>query len=107
MCQHHSVESAPDPENNGAHGSDPAEPKFPIQKRPIIVRWPGMIVIAMIRFYQLAISPWLPAMCRYTPTCSTYFIQAVQKYGLIVGGAKGIWRLCRCHPFGGHGHDPP
>lgn len=72
-----------------------------------ILRVPSSMMIAMVRFYQLAISPMFPATCRFEPTCSGYFIQAVKKYGAIRGGLKGIWRIMRCHPWGGSGHDPP
>ncbi|MCA9218007.1 MAG: membrane protein insertion efficiency factor YidD [Planctomycetales bacterium] len=72
-----------------------------------LVRLPGTIAILLVRFYQFAISPMLGSNCRFTPTCSAYFIQAVQQYGLIRGGVKGLWRICRCHPFGGCGEDPP
>ena len=68
-----------------------------------IVSWP---FIALIRLYQLIISPWLGSRCRYTPTCSAYGIQALRKYGPI----KGLWltgkRILRCNPWGGHGPDP-
>ncbi|MEX0637047.1 MAG: membrane protein insertion efficiency factor YidD [Ferruginibacter sp.] len=62
--------------------------------------------IFLIKIYQWGISPWLAPTCRYTPTCSQYGIQALQKYGPI----KGLWltlkRILRCNPWGGHGHDP-
>lgn len=64
------------------------------------------ICIDMIRFYQRYISPLTPPACRYTPTCSQYTLEAIEKYG----AAKGIWlgikRICRCHPWGGSGYDP-
>lgn len=64
------------------------------------------IIIVMIKVYQWIISPLIGPKCRYTPTCSQYSIQAIQKHGL----AKGIWltikRVGRCHPWGGHGYDP-
>jgi putative membrane protein insertion efficiency factor len=64
------------------------------------------VLIAFITLYQKAISPILPASCRYTPSCSQYARDAVDKYG----AAKGSWlaarRLLRCHPWGGHGYDP-
>lgn len=57
------------------------------------------LLLAMIRFYQRAISPWFPARCRFRPTCSAYAMEAIRKHG----AAKGSWlackRLCRCHPF--------
>ena len=68
---------------------------------------PRGILIAAARSYQYAISPWLGPRCRYQPTCSNYFIEAVRKYGAIVGAWKGLCRICRCHPWGGSGYDPP
>ncbi|MCK9481283.1 MAG: membrane protein insertion efficiency factor YidD [Bacteroidia bacterium] len=62
--------------------------------------------IWLIRVYQLAISPLLPNSCRFTPTCSEYGIQAFKKHGIIKGGLLTLKRISRCHPWGGHGHDP-
>jgi putative membrane protein insertion efficiency factor len=62
--------------------------------------------ILIIRFYQKVISPWLPNACRYTPTCSQYAIEAINKYGVLKGGWFALKRISRCHPWGGHGHDP-
>lgn len=64
------------------------------------------VLIAMVRFYQQVISPWLMPSCRYTPTCSEYAIQAIRKYGPAKGSWLGIKRILRCNPWGGHGHDP-
>ena len=72
-----------------------------------IVRLPGRVMIAMVRMYQICISPWLGKNCRFQPTCSAYFIEAVQKYGAIRGGLKGTIRICKCHPFHPGGYDPP
>jgi hypothetical protein len=66
----------------------------------------GWLIIIMIRFYQQAISPYLRPSCRYTPTCSQFYIEAVKKYGPFRGSYLGIKRLMRCHPWGGHGYDP-
>lgn len=60
----------------------------------------------LIKIYQLLISPILPNACRYTPTCSEYGIQAIKKYGAWKGGWMALKRISRCHPWGGHGHDP-
>jgi len=64
------------------------------------------ILTGLIRFYQVAISPWTPPSCRYVPTCSSYALEAIQ----IHGAARGSWlafkRLASCHPWGGHGYDP-
>lgn len=64
------------------------------------------LLIAMIRFYQAAISPLLGANCRYYPTCSAYTIQAIEKYGALKGLWLGLKRICRCHPFHKGGYDP-
>lgn len=64
------------------------------------------LLILFVRFYQVAISPWFPASCRYTPTCSVYMIEALKKYGVWKGVKLGLKRLSRCHPWGGSGYDP-
>ncbi len=65
------------------------------------------IVIALVRAYQVTIAPLLPAgTCRYTPSCSTYMIDAVNKYGAPRGVWRGIKRIGRCHPFHPGGYDP-
>jgi len=62
--------------------------------------------IALIKFYQLVISPWIGPQCRFTPTCSSYSLKAFRKYGIF----KGLWltvkRIAKCHPWGGSGYDP-
>ena len=68
---------------------------------------PANLLILMVRFYQVTISPMLGPTCRYQPTCSAYFIEAVKKYGVLIGSAKGVWRILRCHPFNKGGYDPP
>ncbi|EDP95377.1 membrane protein insertion efficiency factor YidD [Kordia algicida OT-1] len=62
--------------------------------------------LLIIRFYQAAISPYTPATCRYTPTCSHYTAEALKKHGLFRGGKLAIKRIFSCHPFGGSGYDP-
>ena len=64
------------------------------------------LLIWLIQFYRYAISPLIPPRCRYTPTCSQYALQAVLKYGAWKGGWLALKRIGRCHPWGGHGHDP-
>jgi len=64
------------------------------------------IALKGIRFYQLAISPYLPPSCRYSPTCSQYSIEAITKYGVLKGGWMSLKRILSCHPWGGNGHDP-
>ena len=72
-----------------------------------IVRLPGLFLIGLVRIYQWTLSPIIGRQCRFQPTCSHYFIGAVEKYGAIRGSLKGIWRICRCIPFGQGGDDPP
>lgn len=72
-----------------------------------LVRLPGWAIIGLVRCYQKFLSPMLGANCRYTPTCSQYMIEAVQKYGALRGGWKGVRRIGRCHPFHPGGYDPP
>lgn len=64
------------------------------------------ILVGLIRFYQAAISPLFPASCRYTPTCSRYALEAVERHGALRGGWLAARRLLRCHPLGGRGWDP-
>ncbi len=64
------------------------------------------LLIALVRFYQYAISPWLGRRCRYFPSCSEYTAEAVQKYGALRGGWLGAKRICRCHPWHPGGYDP-
>lgn len=64
------------------------------------------IAFGTVRFYQYCIRPLLPNACRYTPSCSEYSVQAIEKYGALKGSWLGIKRILRCHPWGGHGYDP-
>ncbi len=64
------------------------------------------LVLKALHFYQRYISPALPPSCRYTPTCSEYTCQAVEKYGVLRGLRLGGARLLRCHPFHPGGYDP-
>ncbi|MDG2012112.1 MAG: membrane protein insertion efficiency factor YidD [Pirellulaceae bacterium] len=72
-----------------------------------ILSIPGLILIALVRGYQILISPMLGPHCRFTPTCSAYMIEAVRKYGFFRGSLKGVRRISRCHPWNKGGHDPP
>ncbi len=64
------------------------------------------LLLLSIRFYRGYISPMLPPACRFTPTCSQYAIEALQKHGPLKGLYLAIRRILRCHPWGGHGYDP-
>ncbi|MEM7372407.1 MAG: membrane protein insertion efficiency factor YidD [Bacteroidota bacterium] len=64
------------------------------------------VFVALIRIYQYAISPFFPAACRYTPTCSSYAVQAIKLHGPFKGGWLAVKRIGSCHPWGGSGYDP-
>ena len=64
------------------------------------------VLLAIIRFYQKALSPHLPASCRYQPTCSQYTITAIERFGALRGGFMGARRILRCNPFSKGGYDP-
>lgn len=68
--------------------------------------FPRRVAIALIRFYQKAISPYLPPSCRFYPTCSEYTLLAIRKYGVLKGGWMGFKRLLRCQPLAKGGYDP-
>lgn len=63
-------------------------------------------LVLLIRFYQVCISPYTPASCRFTPTCSAYALQALRKHGPVKGLYLAVRRILRCHPWGGSGYDP-
>lgn len=67
---------------------------------------PGRLLIGLIRFYQVAISPWTPPSCRYTPTCSSYAREAIELHGAGRGTWMAFKRFLRCNPWGGWGYDP-
>lgn len=62
--------------------------------------------IFLIRLYQKVISPMFPPTCRFYPTCSNYAIDSLNKYGVLKGGIKSVWRILRCNPFNKGGYDP-
>ena len=67
---------------------------------------PKRIMLGMIRFYRRFISPMFPPCCRFTPTCSAYALEAIQKYGALMGGYLAVRRILRCNPFHPGGYDP-
>ena len=64
------------------------------------------LLLALIRFYRRCISPYRQPCCRFTPTCSQYAMEAVEKYGAVKGGYLALRRILRCHPFHEGGYDP-
>jgi len=70
-----------------------------------IIKLPRKLVISLIKFYQLCISPRIGSHCKYYPTCSEYTKQAVDKYGIIKGSLLGIIRILKCNPFSKGGVD--
>ncbi len=80
----------------------------------IFIYLPRCLVLQLIRLYQKTLSPdhgpfsllHPYGFCRFNPTCSEYSYQAIEKYGLIQGGAKSLWRIFRCHPWSKGGEDP-
>jgi len=68
---------------------------------------PAQALIALVRIYQITLSPWVGRQCRFYPTCSNYMIEAVRKYGFLRGTWRGVRRIGRCHPLHAGGYDPP
>ena len=64
------------------------------------------LLIALVKGYRLTLSPWLGSACRFTPTCSVYSIEALEKHGAAMGTYLTLARLARCHPWCAGGHDP-
>ncbi|MEO8682692.1 MAG: membrane protein insertion efficiency factor YidD [Vicinamibacterales bacterium] len=75
-----------------------------LEARPPSV--PARTALALIRTYKLLLSPLFAGSCRYIPGCADYMSEAIARFGVVRGGWLGTRRLCRCHPFGGHGFDP-
>ena len=69
-------------------------------------RWPRQVGAAVIRGYQRFVSPAFPPRCRFSPSCSQYTLEAVERYGLVLGSWYGFKRLAKCHPFHPGGYDP-
>ncbi len=65
------------------------------------------LLLALLRLYRRYVSPLKPPTCRYVPSCSEYALISVEKYGVVKGGLKSLWRVLRCNPFSKGGYDPP
>jgi hypothetical protein len=63
-------------------------------------------VLRALRLYKAAVSPYMPGMCRFEPTCSVYAAEAVTRFGAFKGSGLAVWRVMRCHPWSRGGHDP-
>ena len=72
----------------------------------VVLQAAAIVLLVLIRGYQLLISPLFPPSCRYMPSCSEYARQAVRRHGPLAGGWLAARRLARCHPWGGFGYDP-
>lgn len=66
----------------------------------------GWLLLQPIYFYQRFISPLTPPVCRFTPSCSHYAVEAIKKHGPFKGLRLAVWRILRCNPWGGSGYDP-
>ncbi|MCS6856368.1 MAG: membrane protein insertion efficiency factor YidD [Sandaracinaceae bacterium] len=65
------------------------------------------LVVGVIRLYWLSLSPLIGGVCRFAPSCSRYTAICIERFGVLKGGALGLRRILRCHPFGSGGIDPP
>ncbi|WP_022835484.1 membrane protein insertion efficiency factor YidD [Salisaeta longa] len=73
----------------------------------VLARLPRLLLIGLVKGYQQIVSPLFPSTCRFHPTCSAYAVQAFRTYGAAKGLVLTLYRIARCHPWGGHGYDPP
>jgi len=64
------------------------------------------LLVRLVQVYQRVLSPLKPPTCRFAPTCSAYAVEALQRHGALSGSWLTVKRVCRCHPWGGHGYDP-
>ncbi len=85
-------------------------PETPSESAPVALRFgqrlARALMLAPITAYRLTLSPLIGVHCRHLPTCSDYATEAIEKNGAWKGGWLTLARLCRCHPWGSHGHDP-
>lgn len=67
----------------------------------------AVVLISLVKLYQVTLRPLLGGHCRFQPTCSAFALEAIRKYGGVKGGWKAFCRILRCNPWGGCGYDPP
>ena len=77
-----------------------------IPNETMVPGWPSRVAIALIRLYQLTLSPVVGGGCRFVPSCSAYAIDAIRMHGAVQGSGLALRRVSRCHPFGASGVDP-
>lgn len=75
-------------------------------RRGTLTGWLPALLTVPVRLYRAAVSPFMPASCRFTPTCSAYAIDAIEQHGAWRGTTLAVRRILRCHPWGGSGYDP-
>jgi len=80
--------------------------KAETDRKPVPATLAAHALRILIRFYQMVVSPLLPAHCRYWPSCSNYAKTAIHDHGALAGGWLAMRRVGRCHPWGGSGYDP-
>jgi putative membrane protein insertion efficiency factor len=84
----------------------PNEPRLKDLPRSV-ANWPRLVLLALIRFYQMTLSKGLPPnTCRFYPSCSHYGYQAIYRFGALKGSLMAAWRVLRCNPFNPGGFDP-
>jgi uncharacterized protein len=101
------TQEAPPPAREGGRG--PGGSGYVRRATRLVRRLPAMVLLGMIRGYQLIVSPWTAPSCRYYPSCSQYAVIALQRHGALRGGWLAVRRLLRCHPWtpGGVDDVPP
>ncbi len=100
-CRCHEEEVACRDKGAGPDERQPGAGRPAVKSAPV-----ALCCVVLLRGYQYFISPLFPPSCRYTPTCSQYAVEAVQRYGAVRGLYLAVRRILRCHPFGGGGYDP-
>jgi len=109
-CRLYGIVGKPDGLQPSCRGMDSGHDRHPdaqAGRLKLLRQLPARSLIAAVRLYQWTLSPLIGRQCRFWPTCSQYFIEAVQKYGAVKGSWRGFRRICRCHPFHPGGIDPP